>query len=101
MLLKEPIDQYSSSLCIYEPIISIGTHKHLTNTLKIVKKEYIYKPASFKSSTLLDKLELLNSFCSKDLVKVYLTAYDCLKFTTHRNGCFCIFAMNLVNLKIL
>ena len=32
-------------------------------------------------------------FFSKDLAEVYVTAYNSLKFITHRNGCFCIFAM--------
>ena len=76
------------SLCVYEAIIRIGTLKHLTNTLKIVKNEYIYEVASLKSSTLLDKLELLHSFFSKDLAEVYVTAYSSFKFITHRNGCF-------------
>ena len=79
------------SFCVYEAIIRIGTLKHLTNTLKIVKNEYIYEVASLKSSTLLDKLELLHNFFSKDLTD--LTAYNSLNFITHRNGCFCIFAM--------
>ena len=61
--------------------------------LKIVKKEYIYEVASLKSSTLLDKLELLHSFFSKDLVEFYVTAYISLKFISQRNACFCIFAM--------
>ena len=81
------------SLCVYEAIIRTGTLKHLTNILKIVKNEYIYKVASLKSSTLPDKLELFHSFFSKDLAEVYLTAYNSLKFITRRNGCFCIFAM--------
>ena len=37
-----------------------------------------------------------NSFTdlfSKDLAEVYVTACNSLKFITHRNGCFCIFAM--------
>ena len=51
-------------------MISIGTLKHLTNTLKIVKKDYIYEVTSLKSSTVLDKLEILHSFFSKDLAKV-------------------------------
>ena len=58
------------SLCVYEAIIRIDTLKHLTNTLEIVKKEYIYEVASLKPSTLLDKLGLLHSVFSKDLAKV-------------------------------
>ena len=50
------------NLCVYEAIIWVGTLKHLTNTLKIVKNDYIYKVASLKSLILLDKLELLYSF---------------------------------------
>ena len=76
------------SLCVYKAIIRIGILKHLTNTLKIVKNEHIYEVASLKSSTLLDKLELLHSFFPKDLAEVYVTAYSSLKFITHRNGCF-------------
>ena len=76
------------SLSVYEPIIRIGTLKYLRNTLKIVKNEYIYEV-----SPLLDKLELLHSFFSKDFAGVYVTAYNSLKFVTDHNGCFCTFAM--------
>ena len=58
------------SLCVYKAIIGIGTLKNLTNTLKFVKKEYIYEVATLESSILLDNLELLLSFLSKDLAKV-------------------------------
>ena len=91
-LKRNPLINIVRSLCVYEAIIRIGTLKHLTNTLKIVKNEYIYEVASLKSSTLLDKLELLRSFFSKDLAEVYVTAYNSLNFITPRNGCFCIFA---------
>ena len=46
------------SLCIYEAIITIGTLKRFTNTLKIVKNKYIYEVASLNSSTLLDKFRI-------------------------------------------
>ena len=78
-LLKNPLINIVRSLYVYEAVIRIGALKHLTNTVKIVKKEYIYEVASLKSSTLQDKLELLHSFFSKDLAKV-LTAYNSLKF---------------------
>ena len=87
------IDQHSSEFMCLRVIIRIGTLKHLTNTLKIVKNEYIFEVASLKSSTLLGKLKLLHSFFSRDLAEVYVTAYNSLKFITHRNNCFCIFAM--------
>ena len=61
-LKRNPLINIVRSLCVYEAIIRIGTLKHLTNTLKIVKNEYIYEVASLKSSTLLHKLELLHSF---------------------------------------
>ena len=92
-LKRNPLINIVRSLCVCEAIIRIGTLKHLTNTLKIVKNEYIYEVGSLKSSTLLHKLELLHSFFSKDLAEVYVTAYNSLKFITHRNGCFCIFVM--------
>ena len=92
-LKRNPLINIGPSLCVYEAIITIGTLKHLTNTLEIVKNEYIYEIASLKSSTLLDKLELLPSFFIKDLTEVYITAYSYLKFIRHRNGCFCIFTM--------
>ena len=96
-LKRNPLMNIVRSLCVYEAIIRIGTLKHLTDTLKIVKNEYIYEVVSLKSSTLLDKLQLLHSFFSKDLAEVYVTACNSLKFITHRNGCFCIFAMKQVN----
>ena len=40
----------------------VGTLKHLTNTLKIVKKESIHEVASLKSLTVLNELELPHSF---------------------------------------
>ena len=81
------------SLYVYEAIIRIGTLKHLTKALKIVKNEYIYEVAGLKSSTLLDKLELFKVFFSKDLAEVYVIAYNSLNFITHLNGYFCTFAM--------
>ena len=96
-LKKSPLMNIVRSLCVYEAIVRIDTLKHLTNILKIVKNEYIYEVANIKSSTLLDKLELLHSFFTKDLAEVYITANP-LKYMTHRNGCFYIFAMNnLIN----
>ena len=61
-LKRNPLTNIVRSLCVYEAIIRIGTLKHLTNTLKIVKNEYIYEVAGLKSSTLPDKLEILHSF---------------------------------------
>ena len=46
---KKPIDQHSSESCVYEAIIIKGTLKHLTNTLNMVKKEYIYEVTSLTS----------------------------------------------------
>ena len=49
-------------LCVYKAIFRIGSLKHLTITLKIIKNVYIYEVVSLKSSTLLNKLEFLYSF---------------------------------------
>ena len=62
----------------------IGTLKHLTNTFKKVKNEYVYGVPSLKSLTLPDKLEHLHNFFSKDLAEVYVTDYNYLKFITQR-----------------
>ena len=71
------------SLCICKAIIRIGSLKHLRNTLKIAKNEYIYEVTSLKSSTLLlDKLELFHSFFSKDLAELQVTVYNSLKLIT-------------------
>ena len=59
---------------------------------------YTYEVSSLKSSTLLDKLEFLHSFFSKDLAEVEVTAYNFLKFITYCNVCFCVFTMKQVNL---
>ena len=48
-------------MCL-EAITRIGTLKHLTNTLKIVKKKSIYEVANLKSLTLLNDMELPHSF---------------------------------------
>ena len=59
------------SLHFCEAIIRIGSLEHSRNTLKIVKNEYIYEFTSLKSSALLlVKLELFQSFFSKDLAEV-------------------------------
>ena len=46
---KNPIGQHIvRSLCVYEAIIKMGTLKHLTNTLKIVKiTKQIETPSQF------------------------------------------------------
>ena len=95
---RNPLIDLVRTLCVYEAIIWIGTLQHLTNTLKIVENDYIYKVASLKSLILLDKLELLYSFFSKDLAEVYVIAYNSLKFITHRYGYFYIFAVKQVSL---
>ena len=61
VIKRNPLINTVCSLCVYKAIIRIiGTLKHLTNTLKIVKNKYIYEVACLKSSNLLDKLELLH-----------------------------------------
>ena len=53
---KDPLINIVRSLCVYEAITRIGTLKHLTNTVKIVKKKSFYEVASLKFLTLLNEL---------------------------------------------
>ena len=62
VIKKSSFISIAQSLCVYEPTTRIGTLKHLTNTLKIVKKESNYDVSSLKFLTLLNQLEPLHSF---------------------------------------
>ena len=68
------------SLFVDEANARIGTLKHLTNNLKIVKKEPMYEVVSLKYLTKVNELELLHSSFSKNFALNY---FNSLKIMTH------------------